>query len=119
VDPPGGAGAGYAVLIIDSLSPAWAGEGGILDLHDKASLASRSGNSFAAWREVTPKHNALVDALIGADLHVIVTLRTKTAYDLTDDGSGKKRPIKVNGMDSSPPQRHRDVPKWRHWQPLE
>lgn len=86
---------GYEVLVIDSLSHAWAGEGGILDLHDKASLASRSGNSFAAWREVTPKHNALVDALIGADLHVIVTLRTKTAYEVADDGNGKKRPLKI------------------------
>ncbi len=86
---------GYEVLIIDSLSHAWAGEGGILDLHDKASLASRSGNSFAAWREVTPKHNALVDCLIGADLHVIVTMRTKTAYEVADDGNGKKRPLKV------------------------
>ncbi len=87
--------AGYQVLIIDSLSHAWVGEGGILDMHDRATQASRSGNSFAAWREVTPRHNALVDALISADLHVIVTMRTKTAYDVTDDGSGKKRPIKV------------------------
>lgn len=87
--------AGYEVLIIDSLSHAWSGEGGILDMHDKATLASRSGNSFAAWREVTPKHNQLVDTVISANLHVIVTLRTKTAYDLSDDGSGKKRPIKV------------------------
>ena len=85
----------YDVLILDSLSHAWAGEGGILDLHDKASMASRSGNSFAAWREVTPKHNQLVDALIGADLHVIVTMRTKTSYEIADDGNGKKRPIKV------------------------
>jgi len=29
-------------------------------MHDKATAASRSGNSFAAWREVTPQHNALV-----------------------------------------------------------
>ena len=87
--------AGYHVLIIDSLSHAWVGEGGILDMHDRATQASRSGNSFAAWREVTPRHNALVDALVSADLHVIVTMRTKTAYDVTDDGSGKKRPIKV------------------------
>jgi DNA polymerase III epsilon subunit-like protein len=86
---------GYEVLIIDSLSHAWAGEGGILDLHDKASLALRSGNSFAAWREVTPKHNALVDALIGADLHLILTLRTKVAYEVADDGQGKKRPLKI------------------------
>ena len=58
-------------------------------------MASRSGNSFAAWREVTPKHNQLVDALIGADLHVIVTMRAKTSYEIADDGNGKKRPIKV------------------------
>ena len=84
----------YDVLIIDSLSHAWSGEGGVLDLHDKATSANRSGNSFAAWREVTPKHNALVNAVIGANLHVIVTMRTKTAYDLVDD-NGKKKPIKI------------------------
>jgi hypothetical protein len=83
------------VLIIDSLSHAWTGEGGVLDMHDKASAASKSGNSFAAWREVTPQHNALVDAMIGANLHIIVTMRTKTAYDILDDGNGKKRPVKV------------------------
>ncbi len=86
---------GYEVLIIDSLSHAWAGEGGILDLHDKASLASRSGNSFAAWREVTPKHNALIDTLISAGLHVIATMRTKTSYEIADDSQGRKRPIKI------------------------
>ncbi len=85
---------GYDVLVIDSLSHAWTGEGGILDMHDKATAASRSGNSFLAWREVTPKHNQLVDTLLGANLHVIVTLRTKTAYDLVDD-NGKKKPIKI------------------------
>jgi hypothetical protein len=85
--------AGYEVLIIDSLSHAWAGEGGILDMHDKATLASRSQNSFTAWREVTPQHNALVDAILCADLHILATMRTKTAYDV-DDG-GKKKPIKI------------------------
>ncbi|MGH8629037.1 MAG: ATP-binding protein, partial [Gammaproteobacteria bacterium] len=87
--------AGYDALIIDSLSHAWAGEGGILDMHDKATAASRSGNSFVAWREVTPQHNALVETMLSADLHVIATMRTKTAYDLVDDGNGKKKPIKV------------------------
>jgi hypothetical protein len=83
------------VLIIDSLSHAWAGEGGILDMHDKAAAASKTGNSFTAWREVTPQHNALVETILGARPHVIVTMRTKTAYDLVDDGNGKKKPIKV------------------------
>ncbi|NEX19907.1 AAA family ATPase [Thiorhodococcus mannitoliphagus] len=85
---------GYDVLIIDSLSHAWSGDGGILDLHDKATAASRSGNSFMAWREVTPKHNQLVDTLLGCNLHVIVTMRTKTAYDLVED-NGKKKPVKI------------------------
>lgn len=48
-----------------------------------------------AWREVTPQHNALVETLLSTDLHIIVTMRTKTAYDLVDDGNGKKRPIKI------------------------
>jgi AAA domain len=84
----------YDVLIIDSLSHAWVGDGGILDMHDKATAANRTGNSFAAWREVTPVHNQLVDTILGAGLHVITTMRTKTAYDLVDD-NGKKKPIKV------------------------
>ncbi len=86
---------GYDVLIIDSLSHAWVGEGGVLDMHDKATAASRSGNSFAAWREVTPAHNQLVDTILGADLHVIITMRTKTAYEMVDDGKGRKKPIKI------------------------
>ncbi|AFL72632.1 ATP-binding protein [Thiocystis violascens] len=86
---------GYDVLIVDSLSHAWTGEGGVLDLHDKATAASRSGNSFMAWREVTPQQTALVDAILGVNLHVIVTIRTKTAYDVVDDHKGGKKPIKI------------------------
>ena len=84
---------GYDVLVIDGLSHAWAGEGGILDLHDRAAAAIH--NSFAAWREVTPQHNALVEAILAAPLHVIVTMRTKTAYEVIDDGKGKKKPVKI------------------------
>ena len=56
--------AGYDVLIIDSLSHAWMGRDGALEMVDKATGKSRSGNSFAAWREVTPL--ALVDAQLRA-----------------------------------------------------
>jgi hypothetical protein len=87
--------AGYDVLIIDSLSHAWSGDGGILDLHDKATSAERSRNSFMAWREVTPKHNALVDTILAANLHVIVTMRTKTAYEIVENDKGKKTPMKI------------------------
>ncbi len=84
---------GYDLLIIDSLSHAWTGQGGVLDLHEKAATAAR-GNTWAAWREVTPAHNALVEAMLGANLHLIATLRTKTAYEVTEE-NGKKKPVKV------------------------
>ena len=46
---------------------------------DKKTAASRSGNSFVAWRDVTPEHNKLVDAILQCQMHVIVTMRSKTA----------------------------------------
>ena len=83
----------YDVLIIDSLSHAWTGLGGVLDMHERAATAAK-GNSWAAWREVTPAHNALVDAMLGADLHLITTMRTKNAYEVIDS-DGKKKPVKI------------------------
>ena len=86
---------GYDVLIIDSLTHAWSGKGGALELVDQASARSKSRNSFAAWREVTPLHNELVDAILGSGVHIIVTMRSKTEYVLEDNGKGGKVPRKI------------------------
>lgn len=84
---------GFNVLIIDSLSHAWTGQGGVLEMHDNACKAIH--NSFAAWREVTPQHNSLVDAILSSSLHIIVTMRTKTAYEIQQNDKGKSVPVKV------------------------
>lgn len=86
---------GYAVVIIDSLSHAWAGEGGILDIHDTATRAMRSGNGYMAWKDVTPQHEKIINAILGTPLHVISTIRTKTAYEVVEDERGKKAPKKI------------------------
>jgi hypothetical protein len=85
---------GFDLIIIDSLSHAWAGTGGILELADAKSGAA-NGNKFAGWREATPKHNSLVDAMLQSPLHVIATMRSKTEYILVEDEKGKKVPKKV------------------------
>ena len=85
--------AGVEFLIIDSLSHAWSGEGGLLDM--QANIAKRSGNSYTAWRDVTPLHNKLVDKILQCPMHVAATLRTKTEYVIEDNGQGKKAPRKV------------------------
>lgn len=85
---------GADCIIIDSLSHAWSGTGGILDEHDRITLADQKKNSFAAWREVTPEHNRLVDTMIQCESNLIVTMRTKTAWEVITDENGKRKPVK-------------------------
>jgi hypothetical protein len=85
--------AGVDCIIIDSLSHAWAGEGGALDIQGAAS--AKTGNSYTAWREVTPMHNALVNAMLQSKCHIIATMRAKTEYILEENEKGKKVPRKV------------------------
>jgi hypothetical protein len=79
----------YGVLIIDSLSHAWAGKGGALELVDEAARKMKSSNTFAAWRDVTPLHNRLLDAILGTDLHLIATLRSKMENVQDKDEKGR------------------------------
>jgi hypothetical protein len=88
---------GYNVLSIDSLSHAWAGVGGILDIKDRIAKSSKSMNDFTAWREATPKHNELVDTILKSSCHIIVTLRTKTAYEIIQE-DGKKAKVTKLGL---------------------
>lgn len=86
---------GYNVLIIDSLSHAWMGKDGILETVDKVTARSKSRNAFTeGWREASPLHNQLVDTMLQANLHIIVTMRTKTEY-VIEEVNGKKVPRKV------------------------
>lgn len=81
--------ADYDVLIIDSASHEWDGTGGVLERHTEAEIAIK--NSYYAWKEVTPEHNKFVEAILGYSGHVIITLRSKTAYEVNE----KKKPIKI------------------------
>lgn len=86
--------AGYATIIIDSLSHAWAGDGGLLDKQGK--IADRPGaNGYAAWRSITPEHNALVEAMLTSPCHIIATMRAKQEYVLETNDKGKQQPKKV------------------------
>lgn len=87
--------AGYAVIILDSISHAWSGTGGVLDIVDEAAKRSKSGNTYMAWKEGTPVQNKLIDAIVQSGIHVIATMRSKTEYVLADTGNGKQAPRKV------------------------
>lgn len=86
---------GYRTLIIDSLSHFWSGTDGELDQVDKVKRRLRD-NGFAAWREVTPKHNRMIDSMLAAPLHILVSMRVKTEWVMeTEERTGKTKPRKI------------------------
>jgi hypothetical protein len=84
---------GAKVIILDSFSHVWSGEGGCLEIHDK--VTQRLGNSYTAWREVTPEHTKLIEKILSCDAHVIVCVRAKTSYVLQTNEKGKQAPKEV------------------------
>lgn len=88
--------AGYNVLVIDSLSHAWNGKGGALEMVDAAARRLK-GNSYVAWKDVTPLQQAMIDAILAADMHIIATLRSKMEYVQEKEPDGRTT-IKKLGM---------------------
>ena len=85
---------GYDVIVVDSLSHAWAGAGGALEQVDRA-----GGNSFTTgWRDVTPQHNAMISAILESPAHIICTLRSKMEYVMEQDEKTGKTTVKKIGL---------------------
>lgn len=82
---------GFDVLVIDSLSHAWAGAGGALELKDRVG----DKNSFTAWKTITPMHNQMIEAILRSPCHVIVTMRSKTDYIIEPNAKGQMAPRKI------------------------
>lgn len=80
---------GVEVIIMDSLSHQWQGEGGVVETH-----GGMQGNSFQNWGKLAPESSKLVKGLTTAAVHMITTLRVKSDYviELVD---GKNVPKKV------------------------
>ena len=70
------------VIIVDQISHAWAGSGGLLEQVDKAKKTAR--NEFTAWGDITPKHTKFLERLLECRCHLIVTMRSKTEYVLEE-----------------------------------
>lgn len=85
--------AGVECVIEDSLSHAWSGSGGLLEKQGRES--DRTGNSYTAWRNVTPDHNNLVESILTSPCHMICTMRSKQEYVLETNEKGKQVPKKV------------------------
>ena len=79
-------GSGFKVLIIDSISHEW---NYCVDTHDKM-----PGNSWTNWSKITPRHDAFMEKILQAPIHIIATVRGKDEYVL-EEKNGKQTPKKV------------------------
>lgn len=94
----------YDLLIIDSYSHAWVGEGGVLD--QKALLDIKPGsNHYANWKKPKDNFVKLKNAIIFSPLHIICCFRAKQSYEQIVDEQGRKK-IEKMGMDPQTEPNH-------------
>jgi hypothetical protein len=89
----------FDVVVIDSLSHAWMGEGGLLDQADK------KGGRFDAWKDLTPQQNEMFEAMLSFPGHVIVTMRSKTEYMVSTSEKDGKTKTKIERVGLAPIQK--------------
>lgn len=88
--------AGYDILIVDSVSHQWAGEGGVLR-RKEAKDQQPGSNSWTNWGSFTPEQESFTTSLLQYPLHLIVTMRSKQEYALVQQ-DGKKAKVEKLGM---------------------
>lgn len=88
---------GHDVLLVDSFTHYWSGNGGALDFVDSAGSDKR-----AAWNRYRPIENDMMSAILTYPGHVIVTLRVKVNYVTEEQENGRQ---KVRRLGMKPDQR--------------
>lgn len=76
------------VIIIDSITHEWQGEGGCLQIHEQL------GGRFHDWASVKPRHQKFIDRILRSKCHIITTTRRKTDYSLDVGSNGKSKVVK-------------------------
>lgn len=86
--------AGVKVIILDSSTHEWSGVGGCLESNDTLAKVSYKGNTWSAWNETTPRHDAFVNKVLQCPVHIITCTRSKMETVMTDDKKVKKLGMK-------------------------
>lgn len=99
---------GYDVAVIDSLSHAWMGLGGVLSVKE-GFAKQRQYNDFTAWRPAGKVQDLFIDFLLAAPIHLIVTMRSKMKHDMeeyTDEKGHTRRRVVRLGL---APQQQKEI----------
>lgn len=111
--------AGYPVIVVDSASHEYAGEGGLLDWHEEelqrmagADYKRREAMTFAAWVKPKMSHKAFVNQLLQLRAHLILCLRAEEKIEIVkQDGKTIIRPKQtLTGLDGWVPVCEKNLP---------
>jgi hypothetical protein len=89
----------YPVVVVDSMSHEWAGDGGCIDWHDDLMGKDQSKN-FSAWIEPKKDHKRMVTRLLQVNAHVILCFRAEPKVEVIDDPErpGRKKYIEKRSL---------------------
>jgi hypothetical protein len=75
------------------MSPFWSGKGGILAIVDESKQRGPQGG----WKDGTPAQQSIIEAIVGAPMHVIVTCRAKSD-SVIEQEAGQKATVRKVGL---------------------
>lgn len=112
--------AGYPVIVVDSMTHEWAGEGGVLDWQEDEldrmagqDWAKRERVKMAAWIAPKKSHKMMVQKLLQVKAHLILCFRAEEKLEMSKDVQGKTVIAKkagVTGLDGWFPICEKNLP---------
>ncbi len=83
--------AGMEVIIIDSITHVWKGQGGLLEYQNAL------GGRYQDWAKATPLYQKWLNAILQSKCHIITTNRKKQGYNMITEGNKTK--VEKAGLD--------------------
>ena len=112
--------AGYPVIVVDSVSHVWAGDGGVLDWQDSEldrmagdDWKKREACKMAAWIKPKMAHKHMVQKLLQVRAHLILCFRAEEKIEMVRDDNGKMKivpKVSATGIDGWLPICEKNLP---------
>src|ERR1017187_550004 len=83
--------AGMELIIIDSITHVWKGQGGLLEYQNAL------GGRYQDWAKATPLYQQWLNAILSSKCHIITTNRKKQGYNMITEGNKTK--VEKAGLD--------------------
>lgn len=112
--------AGYPVIVVDSMSHVWAGDGGVIDWQEDelermagSDYAKRERVKMAAWIKPKVSHKHMVQKLLQVRAHLILCFRAEPKIEMVKGKDGKIEIVakqSLTGLDGWIPVCEKNLP---------